>query len=70
MATLLEKIIDERACHTYVRSASAAMDRIAEQIAREILEDQTFRRALRELARSRSQKILDELLRSNGGNGR
>ena len=70
MATLLEKIVDERVGQTLVGSVSVAVDRIAEEIAREALDDQTFRRALRELVRSRSQKLLDELLRSNRGNGR
>ena len=70
MATLLEKIVDERVGQTLVGTVSVAVDRIAEEIAREALDDQTFRRALRELVRSRSQKLLDELLRSNLGNGR
>ena len=41
---------------------SVAVDRIAEEIAREALGDETFRRALRELVRVRSQKLLDQLL--------
>lgn len=74
MATLLEKIVDERVGQTLVGSVSVAVariavDRIAEDIAREALGDETFRRALRELVRVRSQKILDQLL-ENGGNGR
>ena len=70
LATLLEKIVDERVGQALVGSVSTAVDRIAEEIAREALGDQTFRRALRELVQSRSQKLLDELLRSNAGNGR
>jgi len=70
MATLLEKIVDERVGQTLVGSVSVAVDRIAEEIAREALRDQTFRRALQELVRSRSQKLLDELLRNNLSNGR
>ena len=69
MGTLLEKIVDERVGQALVGSVSVAVDRIAEEIAREALDDQTFRRALRELVRSRSPKLLDELLRSNPGNG-
>ena len=69
MATLLEKIVDERVGQTLVGTVSVAVDRIAEEIAREALADETFRRALRELVRVRSQKLLDELL-ENGGSGR
>lgn len=70
MATLLEKIVDERVGQTLVGSVSVAVDRIAEDIAREALGDETFRRALRELVRDRSQKLLDQLLRNGGSNGR
>ena len=62
MATLLEKIVDERVGQTLVGTVSVAVDRIAEEIAREALGDETFRRALRELVRVRSQKLLDQLL--------
>lgn len=67
MATLLEKIVDERVGQTLVGTVSVAVDRIAEEIPREALADETFRRALRELVRVRSQKLLDQLL-ENGGN--
>ena len=62
MATLLEKIVDERVGLTLVGTVSVAVDRIAEEIAREALGDETFRRALRELVRVRSQKLLDQVL--------
>ena len=62
MAMLLEKIVDERVGQTLVGTVSVAVDRIAEEIAREALGDETFRRALRELVRVRSQKLLDQLL--------
>ena len=62
MATLLEKIVDERVGQTLVGTVSVAVDRIAEEIAREALRDETFRRALRELVSVRSQKLLDQLL--------
>jgi len=62
MATLLEKIVDERVGQTLVGTVSVAVDRIADEIAREALGDETFRRALRELVRVRSQKLLDQLL--------
>ena len=65
MATLLEKIVDERVGQTLVGTVSVAVDRIAEEIAREALGDET--RALRELVRVRSQKLLDQLLENGGG---
>lgn len=70
MATLLEKIVDERVGQTLVGTVSVAVDRIAEEIAREALKDETFRRALRELVRARSQRLLDQLLRNGTGNRR
>ena len=42
MATLLEKIVDERVGQTLVGTVSVAVDRIAEEIAREALGDETF----------------------------
>jgi len=38
MATLLEKIVDERVGLTLVGTVSVAVDRIAEEIAREALD--------------------------------
>ncbi|HEV2135449.1 MAG TPA: hypothetical protein VGR47_14535 [Terracidiphilus sp.] len=68
MATLLEKIVDERVGQTLVGSVSVAVDRIAEDIAREALRDETFRQALHELVRVRSQKLLDQLLENGSSN--
>ena len=62
MATLLEKIVDERVGQTLVGTVSVAVDRIAEEIAREALGDETFRWAMLELVRVRSQKLLDQVL--------
>jgi hypothetical protein len=70
MATLLEKIVEERVGQTLVGTVSVAVECIAEEIAREALADETFRRALRELVRVRSQKLLDQLLKNGRGNGR
>jgi hypothetical protein len=70
MATLLEKIVDERVGQTLVGTVSVAVDRVAEEIAREALADETFRRALRELVRVRSQKLLDQLLENSDGKKR
>lgn len=67
---LLEKIVDERAGHTLVGTVSVAVERLAEEIAREALKDETFRRTLRELVRRRSQVLLNELLRNGTGHTR
>ena len=68
--TLLERIVKDRVGQALVGTVSVAEDRIAEEIAREALADETFRRTLRELVRLRSQELLDELLRNGGGRGR
>jgi hypothetical protein len=61
---LLEKIVEERVGHTLVGTMSVAVDRLAEEIAREALADETFRRTIRELVRRRSQELLDRLLQN------
>lgn len=62
--SLLERIVDERVGQTLVGTVSVAVDRLAEEIAREALRDPTFRRSLHELVRRRSQDLLDKLLRN------
>ena len=62
--TTLERIVDERVGQTPVGTVSVAVDRIAEEIAREALADETFRRTIRELVRRRSQELLNDLLRN------
>ena len=59
---MLERIVDERVGQSLVGSVSVAVDRIAEEIAREALADETFRRTIRELVRVRSQELLNRLL--------
>ena len=59
---MLERIVDERVGQSLVGSVSVAVDRIAEEIAREALADDTFRRTIRELVRRRSQELLNQLL--------
>ena len=68
--SLLEKIVEERVGQTLVGTVSVAVDRVAEEIAREALADETFRRTLRELVRLRSQELLEQLLRNGGGRDR
>jgi hypothetical protein len=70
MPSVLEKIVDDRVGQTLVGTVSVAVDRMAEEIAREALADETFRRALRELVRVRSQKLLDQLLENGNGKRR
>lgn len=62
--SLLERIVDERAGQTLVGTVSVAVDRLAEEIAREGLTDPMFRRSLRELVPRRSQDLSDKLLRN------
>jgi hypothetical protein len=64
---LLERIVEERVGQTLVGAVSVAIDKIAEEIAREALSDDTFRRAIRELVQARSQELLDRLLRNGTG---
>ena len=59
---MLERIVDERVGQSLVGSVSVAVDRIAEEIAREALADDTFRRTIRELVRVRSQELLNRQL--------
>jgi hypothetical protein len=61
---MLERIVEERVGHALVGTVSVAVDRLAEEIAREALADATFRRTIRELVRVRSQALLDQLLRN------
>jgi hypothetical protein len=61
---MLERIVDERVGHALVGPVSVTIDRVAEEIAREALADETFRRTIRELVRVRSQELLDQLLRN------
>ncbi len=65
--TLLERIVEERVGQTLVGAVSVAVDKVAEEIAREALSDETFRRVIRELVRARSQELLDRLLRNGAG---
>ncbi len=68
--TLLERIVEERVGQTLVGTVSFAVDRMAEEIAREALADETFRRTIRELVRVRSQQLLDRLLHDGGHAGK
>jgi hypothetical protein len=61
---MLERIVEERVGHALVGTVSVAVDRVAEEIAREALADETFRRTIREVVRVRSRELLDRLPRN------
>jgi hypothetical protein len=62
--SILERIVEERVGQSFVGTISVAVDRLADEIAREALADGTLRRTIRELVRTRSQELLDRLLAS------
>ncbi len=64
--TLLERLVERRTGEALVATVGIAVEKVAEEIAKEALADESFRRTLRELVQRRSQALLDELL---GGNG-
>jgi len=68
--SVLERIVDERVGQTFVVSVSAAVDRLAEAIAREALADRAFRRSIRELVRRRSEEFLDRMFGNGSRQGR
>jgi hypothetical protein len=63
----LERIVEETRGTTVLGTISIAVDRIAEEIARDVLADQEFRRSIRGVVRVRSRVLLDRLLGSRGG---
>jgi hypothetical protein len=61
--SLIERIVDERVGQTTVGTLSVAVDRMAEELAREVLADDEFRQSFRALIRVRSRELMDRLLR-------
>lgn len=59
----LERIIDQHAGHATVGTVSIAVERMAEELAREVLADDEFRQSFRALVRLRSRQIRDRLQR-------
>jgi len=57
--------VEQRTGEPLVASVGVAVEKVAEEIAKEALADETFRRTIRELVQRRSREMLDELL----GNG-
>ena len=65
--SILERIVEERVGQSLVGNVSTAIDRIAEEIAKETLQEESFRHVLRELVHRRSEEMLEQLLRSRPG---
>jgi len=57
----IDRIIDEVVARTTTGRVSVAIERIAEEMAREALADETFRRSLREAVSSSAKRYLEEL---------
>jgi hypothetical protein len=65
--SVLERIVEQRVGQSLVGNVSTAIDRIAEEIAKETLRDESFRHVLRELVHRRSEEVLEQLLRTRPG---
>jgi hypothetical protein len=57
----LERIVEERVGQTFVGTVSVAVERLAEEFAREAMADETFRRSIREIVRTRSEALFARL---------
>jgi hypothetical protein len=60
--TRLGRLVDEQIARTVPGTISVAVEKAAEEFAREVLADEAFRRTLHEMIRRRSQALLDALL--------
>ena len=58
----LDQIIDEVTARTLVGTVSLGIEKMAEEIAKDILSDEAFRDSLHALVRTASKKIMAELL--------
>ena len=70
METDLERLIDHVGERTIGTAVSAAIERIAEEIAKDTLNDEVFRQNLRTMVRERSLAIVDRLLRTRSRRGK
>jgi hypothetical protein len=59
--TNLERIVEEATARTLVGSVSIAIEKIAEEIAKEALADEEFRESLRALTRASAKQIMARL---------
>jgi hypothetical protein len=58
---ILEELVAEMTARTWRGTVSVAIEKIAEEIAKETLQDEDFRRALHLLVREQSRLILERL---------
>ena len=61
--SVLERIVKERVAYTTVGTVSVALDRLAEELAREVLADEEFRQSFHALIRAAARDIMNELQR-------
>lgn len=59
--TLLERIIAERTGQSYIGTVSVAVERLADEFAREAMADPEFRRSIREMVRIQSRELWQSL---------
>ena len=64
--TRLESLVDDHVGATLTASIGLAVEKVAAEIARDALADETFRRVMRELIQRRAAALLEELLAPNG----
>jgi hypothetical protein len=64
--TRLERPVDHHVGATLTASIGLAVEKVAAEIARDALADETFRRLMRELIQRRAAALLDELLAPDG----
>ena len=64
--TRLETLVDHHVGATLTASIGLAVEKVAAEIARDALADETFRRLMRELIQRRAAALLEELLAPNG----
>jgi len=55
--SVLERIVEEHVGRSYVGTVSVAVERAAEEFARDALADEEFRRSMREMIRTESKKL-------------
>lgn len=60
--TRLDRLIDDVTARTVVTGISHAVEKIAEEIAKETLKDAEFRRLLHATVKARSRVLLEQLL--------
>jgi histidinol-phosphate/aromatic aminotransferase/cobyric acid decarboxylase-like protein len=66
MTTPLETLIHEQTKYTMSESSRIAIEKIAQEIAVEALNDEEFRRALRAQVRAAARRIMADLTRDQG----